>query len=165
MPPQYNVFRFGPFEFKPQNGHLSKNGYRIKLQPKSAAILKTLLDSPGQIILREQIQMKLWSPGIHVNFALGIKVAVKKLRDALGDSAGAQRASVFVRTYHKRIDPLNGKLTILFLNGVLPNSVPLLFGELFSTLLYDGIAIDPGSPKMRRSLERHLRIYFRYSRS
>jgi glyoxylase-like metal-dependent hydrolase (beta-lactamase superfamily II)/predicted DCC family thiol-disulfide oxidoreductase YuxK len=74
-----------------------------------------------------------------------------------GVKAGAQRASVFVQTYHKRIDLLNGKLTILFLNGFLPNSVPLLFGELFSTLLYDGIAIDPGSPKMRRSLERHLR--------
>ena len=41
--------------------------------------------------------------------------------------------------------------------GVLPNTVPLLFGELFTTVLYDGIAIDPGSPKMRRSLARHLR--------
>jgi len=68
-----------------------------------------------------------------------------------------QRASLFVQTYHKRIDLLNGKLTILFLNGVLPNSVPLLFGEFFTTVLYDGIAIDPGSPKMRRSLEGHLR--------
>ncbi len=40
---------------------------------------------------------------------------------------------------------------------MLPNTVPLLFGELFTTVLYDGIAIDPGSPKMRRSLDRHLR--------
>jgi glyoxylase-like metal-dependent hydrolase (beta-lactamase superfamily II) len=38
----------------------------------------------------------------------------------------------------------------------LPNTVPLLFGELFTAVLYDGIAIDPGSPKMRRSLARHL---------
>jgi glyoxylase-like metal-dependent hydrolase (beta-lactamase superfamily II) len=45
----------------------------------------------------------------------------------------------------------------LFLSGVLPNTVPLLFGELFTTILYDGLAIDPGSPKMRRSLARHLR--------
>ena len=35
--------------------------------------------------------------------------------------------------------------------------VPLLFGELFTTVLYDGVAVDPGSPKMRRSLARHLR--------
>ena len=74
-----------------------------------------------------------------------------------GIKAGAQRTSLFVSTYHQRLDLLNGKLTILFLNGVLPNTVPLLFGELFTAIIYDGIAIDPGSPKMRRSLARHLR--------
>jgi len=74
-----------------------------------------------------------------------------------GIKAATQRVRVFVWTYHKRLDLLNGKLTILFLNGLLPNTVPLLFGELFTTILYDGIAIDPGSPKMRRSLARHLR--------
>jgi hydroxyacylglutathione hydrolase len=74
-----------------------------------------------------------------------------------GLKAALERTSIFARTYHQRLDLLDGKLTILFLNGVLPNAVPLLFGELFTTLLYDGIAIDPGSPKMRRSLARHLR--------
>jgi len=66
------------------------------------------------------------------------------LKDAI------RRVGIFTRTYHKRLDLLNGKLTILFLNGFLPNAVPLLFGELFTTVLYDGIAVDPGSPKMRR---------------
>ena len=73
-----------------------------------------------------------------------------------GISAAAQRTSIFARTYHKRLDLLNGKLSILFLSGVLPNTVPLLFGELFTAVLYDGVAIDPGSPKMRRSLSRQL---------
>jgi glyoxylase-like metal-dependent hydrolase (beta-lactamase superfamily II) len=74
-----------------------------------------------------------------------------------GALAAAQRTSIFARTYHKRLNLLNGKLTILFLNGTLPNTVPLLFGELFTAVLYDSVAIDPGSPKMRRSLLRHLR--------
>src|SRR5260370_4119482 len=73
-----------------------------------------------------------------------------------GIKAAAHRTSIFSRTYHKRLDLLNGKLTILFLHGFLPNTVPLLFGELFTTVLYDGVAVDPGSPKMRRSLPRHL---------
>lgn len=73
-----------------------------------------------------------------------------------GIKAAGQRTSIFVRTYHQRLDLLDGKLKVLFLNGILPNTVPLLFGELFTTVLYDGIAIDPGSPKMRRSLARHL---------
>jgi hydroxyacylglutathione hydrolase len=74
-----------------------------------------------------------------------------------GMRAAAQRTSIFARTYHKRLDLLKGKLTILFLNGMLPNTVPLLFGELFTAIIYDGIAIDPGSPKMRPSLAQHLR--------
>ena len=74
-----------------------------------------------------------------------------------GIRTAIQRLSIFSRTYHQRLDLLDGKLTILFLNGLLPNTVPLLFGELFTTVLYDGVAVDPGSPKMRRSLQRHLR--------
>ena len=74
-----------------------------------------------------------------------------------GIRVAIQRLSIFIRTHHQRLDLLNGKLTILFLNGFFPNAVPLLFGELFTTVLYDGVAVDPGSPKMRKSLERHLR--------
>jgi glyoxylase-like metal-dependent hydrolase (beta-lactamase superfamily II)/predicted DCC family thiol-disulfide oxidoreductase YuxK len=74
-----------------------------------------------------------------------------------GIKAAGQRTSIFARTHHKRLDLLNGKLNVLFLNGMLPNTVPLLFGEFFTAIVYDGIAIDPGSPKMRRSLARHLR--------
>ena len=73
--------------------------------------------------------------------------------------AAIQRLTVFARTYHRRLDLLDGKLSILFLNGLLPNAVPLLFGELFTAVLYDGVVVEPGSPKMRRSLQRHLRRY------
>jgi predicted DCC family thiol-disulfide oxidoreductase YuxK len=52
-----------------------------------------------------------------------------------GIKAAGQRTSIFARTYHERLDLLNGKLSILFLNGMLPNTVPLLFGELFTTVL------------------------------
>jgi predicted DCC family thiol-disulfide oxidoreductase YuxK len=72
--------------------------------------------------------------------------------------AAIRRATIFARAYHNRFDLLNGKLTILFLNGLLPNAVPLLFGELFYDDYPRWVAIDPGSPKMRRSLARHLRL-------
>jgi glyoxylase-like metal-dependent hydrolase (beta-lactamase superfamily II) len=74
-----------------------------------------------------------------------------------GFADAVRRLRVFLRTYRKRLDLLDGRLTILFLNGPLPNAVPLLFGELFTTIIYDGVAIDPGSPKMRASLAHHLR--------
>ena len=86
--------------------------------------------------------------GFFIRLPLVVGAAIK---------AAAQRTSIFARTYHRRLDFLGGKLTVLFLNGTLPNAVPLLFGELFTAVLYDGIAVDSGSPKMRRSLTRHLR--------
>src|SRR5437588_12006413 len=61
-----------------------------------------------------------------------------------GLKAAAQRMSIFARTYHKRLDLLDGKITILFLNGVLPNAVSLLFGELFTTMIYELTAVVHG---------------------
>jgi predicted DCC family thiol-disulfide oxidoreductase YuxK len=45
-----------------------------------------------------------------------------------GLRSASHRISIFARTHHKRLDLLDGKLTILFLNGILPNTVPVLFG-------------------------------------
>ena len=68
-----------------------------------------------------------------------------------------RRVRAFIATHQRRVDLLGGRLSILFLHGFFPNLVPLVFGELFTTIVYDGVAIDPGSTKMRRSLARHLR--------
>ena len=78
---------FGTFEFQPHSGRLTKHGHRIKLQPKSAAILSCLLEQPGEVVSRGQLQKELWPEGHYIDFELGIKVAVKKLRDALGDES------------------------------------------------------------------------------
>jgi glyoxylase-like metal-dependent hydrolase (beta-lactamase superfamily II) len=89
-------------------------------------------------------------------YALGFFVRLPLILWA-GIRTARERSSLFATTYNRRLDLLDGKLSILFLNGLMPNAVPLLFGELFTTVLYDGVAVDPGSPKMRRSLSRHLR--------
>lgn len=78
---------FGPFTFEPESGRLAKHGQRIKLQPKSAALLARLLEAPGAVVSRAEIQKRLWPDGTFVDFETGIRVAMKKLRDALSDSA------------------------------------------------------------------------------
>src|SRR5437762_4550360 len=65
-------------------------------------------------------------------------------------------STTLFRSYRKRMDLLDGRLRLLFLGGMPCDVVPLIFGEQFWTVIYDGVAIDPGSPKMRRSLQRHL---------
>jgi glyoxylase-like metal-dependent hydrolase (beta-lactamase superfamily II)/predicted DCC family thiol-disulfide oxidoreductase YuxK len=70
-----------------------------------------------------------------------------------------ERIQLFVRTRNRRLDLLDGRLSILFLGGFFPNAIPIVFGELFTMIFYNGFAIDPGSPKMRRSLARHLKEF------
>ena len=62
----------------------------------------------------------------------------------------------YARTYRRRITLLDGRLTLLFLGSPMADLVPLLFGERFWAVVYDGVAIDPGSSKMRNALRRHL---------
>ena len=105
---------------------------------------------PGQVRGRATLRA-FWSchaAGLLLRLPLILRSAVQGC---------AERVRVFLSTYGKRLDLLDGKLSVLFLNGLLPSAVPLLFGELFTSVLYDGLVIDPGSPKMRRSLERHVR--------
>jgi glyoxylase-like metal-dependent hydrolase (beta-lactamase superfamily II)/predicted DCC family thiol-disulfide oxidoreductase YuxK len=88
-------------------------------------------------------------------YALGFLVRLPLIAGAAIADAVA-RVGTFRRTYRRHLSLLGGKLQILFLDGLLPNTVPLIFGELFTTIVYDGIVVDPGSPKMRRSLAGHL---------
>jgi len=76
---------FGRFEFEPRLGRLTRDGHRIKLQPKASAVLCRLLRNPGDVVSRDDLRKALWPEGTHVDFDLGIKVAVQKLRAALRD--------------------------------------------------------------------------------
>ncbi len=60
------------------------------------------------------------------------------------------------RVRGRRFDLLDDRLSMCFLSGWRCDLVPLLFGEQFVMHVYDGVAIDPGSLVMRRSLKRHL---------
>jgi len=62
----------------------------------------------------------------------------------------------WARTRRRRVRLLDGRLEICFLDGVPTAVVPLAFGERFTMAVYDGVAVDPGSSRMRRSIERHL---------
>ena len=62
----------------------------------------------------------------------------------------------YVRTFRRRLTLLDGRLTLLFIGSPMADLVPLIFGERFWAVFYDGVAIDPGSSKMRNSLRRHL---------
>jgi TolB-like protein/DNA-binding winged helix-turn-helix (wHTH) protein/Flp pilus assembly protein TadD len=89
--------RFGIFEV--QAGELRRNGVRIKLQEQPLQILLMLLERPGEVVAREELQKRLWPADTFVDFDRGLNRAVNKLREALGDSSESPR---FVETLARR---------------------------------------------------------------
>jgi DNA-binding winged helix-turn-helix (wHTH) protein/Tol biopolymer transport system component len=86
-----SLLRFGTFELDVRSGELRRNGTRIRLQDQPFQVLLTLLDSPGEIVTREELHTKLWPADTFVDFDHGLNAAVKRLRDALGDTADDPR--------------------------------------------------------------------------
>lgn len=92
-------FRFGVFELDPSSGELRKNGTRIALSEQPFKILTRLLQHPGELVSREELRRELWASDTFVDFEHGLNAAVKRLRDALGDSAETPR---FIETIPRR---------------------------------------------------------------
>ena len=77
--------RVGEFEVDLRCGEVRCNGDKIKLQERPFQILAALLERPGEVVTREEIQQKLWPTNTFVDFEHSINTAVNKLRAALGD--------------------------------------------------------------------------------
>jgi DNA-binding winged helix-turn-helix (wHTH) protein/tetratricopeptide (TPR) repeat protein len=83
--------QFGPYCADLRALELSKHGIRVKLQSRPFEILAMLLERPGDVVTREEIRARLWPEGTFVDFDSNISSAVRKLRDALCDSAAEPR--------------------------------------------------------------------------
>ena len=79
--------RFGPYEIDLRSKELWKDGVRIKLTGQPFIILEMLLQQSGELITRDQLRARLWANDTFVDFDHGLNAAVRRLRDALGDSA------------------------------------------------------------------------------
>jgi len=93
------LVQFGLFQLDLDARELRKSGVRIKLQEQPFQILSMLLERPGAIVTREELQKKLWPVDTFVDFDLSLNSAVKKLRQALNDDSENPR---FVETLYRR---------------------------------------------------------------
>ena len=98
MGPQHRV-RFGSFEMDKSAGELSKDGTKVRLQEQPLQILQMLLERPGSVVTREELRKRVWPSDTFVDFDHGINNAVKRLREALGDTAETPR---FIETLPRR---------------------------------------------------------------
>ena len=93
------IIRFGVFELDPRSGELRRHGLKVRLPPQSFQILRLLLTRPGEVVTRDELRQALWTSDTFVDFDLGLNSAIRKLREALDDSAEHPR---FVETLPRR---------------------------------------------------------------
>jgi len=91
--------RFSPFEVSVASGELRKNGMRLKLSGQPIQVLLILLENPGQLVSREELQQRLWPGASYGDFDQGLNAAVNRLREVLGDSAAEPK---FIETIPRR---------------------------------------------------------------
>jgi eukaryotic-like serine/threonine-protein kinase len=93
------TIRFGVFEVDSRSGELRKGGTRIRLQDQPFKVLLALLERPGEVVTREELQQRIWPDESFGDFDHGVHVAIAKLRTALSDSADIPR---YVETLPRR---------------------------------------------------------------
>ena len=97
--PSHGTVRFGDFELDQDTGELRRGGVKIRLQEQPLQMLQILLEQPGKMVAREELQKRIWSSDTFVDFDHGINNAIKRLREALADTAETPR---YIETLPRR---------------------------------------------------------------
>ena len=85
------VYRFGDFECDAAAYELRRKGRRIAMARQPMDLLLLLLSRSGDLVPRGEIAARLWADGVFVDIEAGVRTAVRKVRNALGDSGKAPR--------------------------------------------------------------------------
>jgi len=105
------ILRFGTFELDLETEELRRSGLKLKLAGQPLQVLAILLERPGCIVTREELQKRLW-PDTFVDVDHNLNTAINKIREVLGDSAENPR---FVETLPRRgyrfVGPVSGPQT------------------------------------------------------
>jgi len=89
VPSPARLFRFGAFQLDLRARELRRNGIKVRVPDQSIQVLAMLLEHPGEVVTREEVHQRLWPNGTIVEFDHSINAAIKRLRQALEDSAEA----------------------------------------------------------------------------
>jgi DNA-binding winged helix-turn-helix (wHTH) protein len=75
------VVRFADYTLDLVTAELCRNGSKVILQDQTFQVLNTLLESPGQLVSREELIKRLWPSGTFVDFDQSLNKAVARLRE------------------------------------------------------------------------------------
>lgn len=83
--------RFDVYEADPRSGELRKHGIRIPLEDRPFRALLILLSRGNELVTREELQKRLWSSDVFIDFDHGLNTVIRKIRRALNDNADEPR--------------------------------------------------------------------------
>jgi DNA-binding winged helix-turn-helix (wHTH) protein len=99
LPESPVLLRFENFELDLRTRELRQGGRLVKLQDLPVKLLALLAGRPGELVAREEIEKALWGEDQFVDFEHGINTAMRKIREALGESPGQPR---FIETLPRK---------------------------------------------------------------
>ena len=166
------IVRFGTFELDVQAGELRKSGVKLKLSGQPFQVLAILLERPGEVVTREELQKRLW-PDTFVDVDHNLNTAINKIREALGDAAENPR---FVETLPRRgyrfVAPVEGaggkEIPVEVLNAAVPKHsskrpwtlrLAILFGACVS-LVGAGFFLYYTAPSFRAAEAAHSHAHY-----
>ena len=95
--PEEKEYTFGPFRLNATREQLWRDNHEIRLAPKVFAVLRYLLEHPGELITKNTFFESIW-PGLYVTDTV-LAVHIGKAREALGDDP---QKPVYIETVHRR---------------------------------------------------------------
>jgi TolB-like protein/DNA-binding winged helix-turn-helix (wHTH) protein/Flp pilus assembly protein TadD len=97
--PASRLLRFENFELDIRSGELRKGGVKLRLQGQPIQVLAALLNSPGNLVTREELRAQVWPAETFVDFDHSLHNAIARIRETLGDSAEKPR---YIETLPRR---------------------------------------------------------------
>src|SRR6267143_809702 len=128
QPQSGTLIEFGPFTFDKALGKLSKQGTPIRLRGIPLKILHHLVERPGEVVSRGELQRLLWNGTAFGDFEQGLNSAVNVVRKTLSDSADQPRYIETVAGHGYRfIAPLRSAVAV---QGTDTSTTPLDSGSM-----------------------------------
>ena len=81
-----DTLRFDGYELDVRAGELRKHGVRLRLRGQPLQVLEILLERPGEVVTREELQARIWPGNAFGDFDHNLHNAVARIREVLSDS-------------------------------------------------------------------------------
>ena len=102
---------FGEFQFDDELRLLSRAGNPIRLAGQAVELLSVFLETPGELISREEICQRLW-PDSHVEFEHSLDVLMSRLRAVLQEGSGIRYIETVPRKGYRFVQPVSAQIEV-----------------------------------------------------